>query len=99
MSNQEPIGLAGVDVISGVNQAGKPFCHIMASSPDAEVVLEGQLTPEETRKMALQWLEAAEAAESDALVMAELREAGLDDQHCAAFLVGMRKRRGDGGGK
>lgn len=88
--------LADIHIASGVSQeSGEGFCYVTAASPDAEIVLEGQLTPVEVRVMALQWLEAAEAAESDAAVVAELMETvGAPRDVAATFLVKLRKRRG-----
>lgn len=54
----------------------------------------GQLTPAEARMHALAVLEAAEAAEHDALVVAELTEGmGVEQQSALAFLVNLRGRR------
>jgi hypothetical protein len=55
----------------------------------------GQLSPEEARQHALAVLGAAEAAELDALVYAELTSAvGVNDGAAAAFLLRLRERRG-----
>jgi hypothetical protein len=87
-------GLSGIDIESGVTPAGKPFCHVRAVSPDGEVVLHGQLEPGETRALALQWLEAAEAADHDAAVFMELHEGlGLDIARTGQFLIHLRARR------
>jgi hypothetical protein len=58
----------------------------------------GQLTPAEAREHALAVLEAAAAAEHDALVFAELRDgrAGLSMEAAATFLVALRRRRAAG---
>ncbi len=77
----------GVD--SGVNEKLEPFCIVRLNDRAA-----GQLSPAEVRAMALQWLEAAEAAESDALVVAELVETvGLDMPTAGQFIMALRKRR------
>lgn len=82
----------GID--SGVNEKLEPFCVVRLNGRGA-----GQLSPAEVRAMALQWLEAAEAAESDALVTAELVEtAGLDLPTAGRFIVGLRRRRETGRG-
>ena len=54
---------------------------------------QGGLSPSDARKMAAQWLEAAEAAESDAAVLAELRLCGVPDEVIAEFMNAMRHRR------
>lgn len=79
----------GIHITSGVSLfSGEPFCAIRWGT------LAGQLTPAQVRTMALHWLEVAEAAESDALVMRELQEgAGLDLQTAGAFLLKLRERR------
>ena len=82
---------ASIDVTSGVSMFdGKPFCMI---SLDGKPI--GQLDPEEVRTMAMNWLAAAEAAESDAVVVAELRGIGLEDNAVGAFLQALRSRRAE----
>ena len=73
---------------SGVNQEGMPFCRVSLHNEPL-----GQLTPDEVRNMALAWLQAAEAAESDSAVFTELRAIGLDISACAAFIGELRDRR------
>lgn len=75
---------------SGVSAfTGKGFCTI---SVDGKPI--GQLDPEQVREMALHWLAAADAAESDAAVMAEMIETvGLDTESAARFIYALRKRR------
>jgi hypothetical protein len=84
----------GIYIHSGVSAFdGKPFCAVRWGN------LSGQLSPDEVRMMALHWMEAAAAAEQDALVMAELQEGvGLDLQTAGAVLVALRKRREITGG-
>ena len=78
-----------IAITSGLNHKLRPFNTIHVNGHAA-----GQMTPAEVRQMALQWLEAAEAAESDALIVAELMEtAGLDLQTAGAFIVALRERR------
>lgn len=86
--------LVHVEVESGVSaDTGKPFCTIRATA-EAGTVLVGQLAPAEVRGMALQFLEAAEAAEQDAHVFAELVEVvGLDEEQAARFIAHLRSRR------
>lgn len=88
-------GLAHVHIESGVSAfTGKGFCAVHAIGEDGQPIAGGQLTPEQVRTMALGWLGAAEAAEHDAAVVAELVEqVGLSQQEAAAFLHGLRKRR------
>jgi hypothetical protein len=50
--------------VSGVNERGEPFVQ-MAQTRDGKRLLLGQMTPNEARSLAMQGLEAAEAAESD----------------------------------
>lgn len=88
-------GLSGIDVASGVNQQGEPFCHVMASAVDGTQLL-GQLDPFEVRRMALGWLEAAEAAVHDAAVFRALRDdMELESEMCARFIGELRRHRGD----
>lgn len=67
-------GLEGIDIYSGVSvTAREGFCRIEATLDDGTCPT-GQLSPDEVRQMALGWLQAAEAAEHDAAVLAELTE-------------------------
>lgn len=86
--------LERIDLTSGVSAfTGEPYVHV-AAIVDGEVAGFGQLSPAEMRAHGLAALEAAEAAESDALVFAELTEtAGLEAPSAAAFLVALRARR------
>ncbi len=78
-----------IRIESGVSMFdGSPFCGVFVNG--AQV---GQMTPDEVRQMALTWLEAAEAAEHDALVVAELRDMEAKEQTIAAFLQALRARR------
>jgi hypothetical protein len=95
--------LANVEVESGVNSEGRPFCRINAvvvDGPTRTTLLEasGQLDPDEVRRMALNWLEAAESAEHDALVFNLLtRDLEAPVELAAALLVRLRTWRADGG--
>lgn len=77
-------------ISSGVNEQLEPFCTVSINGGD----LLGQLSPKEVRGLALQWLEAAEAAEQDSLVFRVAGHFGLEREHAAAFVMEMRKHRG-----
>ena len=80
----------GGDILieSGVSAfTGEGFCRI---SVDGKAV--GQLDPAEVRTMALHWLAAADAAESDAAVFAEMKTV-TDEKTAAGFLQALRDRR------
>lgn len=87
-------GLANVEVESGVAaDGGHPFCTVRAVSEDGDVLV-GQLDVPTVRKMALDWLGAAEAAEADAMILAELTETvGLDLASAGRFIASLRNRR------
>lgn len=94
------IDLSNIDVEDGVSATdGLPFCLVRAEALDGSVVMVGQLRPDEVRTMALDWLGAAEAAESDAGVAALLKQANpeLDanqqNEMVGAALVFLRGRR------
>jgi hypothetical protein len=89
------LGLVQIDVYSGVNTEGMPFCHTKATSDDGTLML-GQSTPFEVRSMALGWLHAADAAEHDAAVFNLLRsEIGVDAEAAARFIGKLREFRAD----
>ena len=84
-----------IEIEAGVNAQGKPFCRILL---DGEPV--GQLTPNQVRRMALQWLTAAEAAEHDSCVFKSLidpsrysAEQALEPAQAAAFISQLREYR------
>lgn len=77
-------------IASGVNEKLEGFCTVSINNGD----MLGQLTPEEVRAMALQWLTAAEAAESDSLVFRAAGQFGLEREHAAVMVTEMRKLRG-----
>jgi len=91
---QPPPELAGVAIQSGVSaMTGKGFCLIAAELTDGTTIT-GQLDPDEVRTLALGWLGAAEAAEHDAAVAAELTESfGIASELVAGFIVALRERR------
>ena len=64
--------LTELHVSSGVNEEGVPFVHIFARS--GKEIFMGQQTPQEIRGIAMQWIEAAEAAMQDAIVFKMLRD-------------------------
>lgn len=86
------IGLAHIEIVSGCTADAKPFCTISARMEDGTTHF-GQLSPDEVRIMALAWLEAAEAATSDALIVLGLRDVGVDDEVLAKFLMQQRWNR------
>jgi hypothetical protein len=85
-----------IEVASGVNSQGKPFCHVMVDGKPR-----GQLTPNEVRSMAMQWLEAAEAAEHDSALLRWATTVGrdgtspLDLESASALIAELRQFRGD----
>lgn len=84
--------LLHINVESGVShRTGRGFCPVQAVGENG-ILLEGQISPEEVRIMALGWLSAAEAADSDATVFALLSEIA-DQQTAAAALADLRSRR------
>lgn len=92
----------GIAIESGVNLQGKPFCHVIVDGKP-----HGQLTPNEVRRMAMNWLEAAEAAEHDSAVFRFLTsdrrpdghkvEAPLSAEGATMFIGDLRHYRGDAG--
>lgn len=84
--------LRSVDLTNGVNEHGNGFVTVAASSRDGTILI-GQLTPDEVRKMALQWLEVAEAADQDAAVLRTTRKLGIDDNLAALLVLELRKSR------
>jgi hypothetical protein len=87
--------LADVHVTSGVNDRLEGFVVVTATSGSGRFLV-GQLEPDVVRGMALQWLEAAEAAEQDAAVMRVLRKLELPDELAGAVVVELRNSRSDG---
>lgn len=69
------------------------FVTVRATAADGSWMA-GQLSPVEVRAMALQFLEAAEAADQDAIVFTMLtRDVGLPPEEAAGFVMLMRKER------
>lgn len=57
-------------------------------------IFTGQADPDEVRTMALRWLEAAEAADQDCIVMTMLtRDLDIPPEHAAGFIRAMRSER------
>lgn len=94
--------LDSLTAYSGVAVDGDhhPFVQLRAVS-GAEIVLTGQLSPDEARGLAMNILEAACAADHDALLFGLMLERLGDrpaaEQQAAAILRDMRARRGDTG--
>lgn len=87
MSSRE---LEHIEIRSGVNEKLKGFCTVVVNHGD----LIGQLSPDQVRAMALQWLEAAEAAHTDQIVTKVLIEKlDMDFDGAAEFLVMLRNAR------
>ncbi len=86
--------LNSIDMESGVSLfTGEPFVQIVVVA-DGAPVARGQLPPAEVRRHALAYLEAAEAAETDALVWHMLREeVGMSEEAVGTFLTALRARR------
>ena len=83
--------LKDIHITSGVNEKMEGFCTISVNNGD----LLGQLDPAEVRKMALQWLEAAEGAETDSIVFKMLSEMELEPHVIGGFIARMRDLRAE----
>lgn len=82
--------LKEIFIHSGLSDKLEGFCTISINGGD----LLGQLSPDEVRGLALQWLAAAEAAEQDSIVASMLtKDIGLDLNTALGFIVKMRDRR------
>jgi len=84
--------LEGIFVTSGVNEAGVGFLTVAAHGSGGTILL-GQLDPVQVRQMALDWLEAAEAAEQDAAVLRCVRKLDLPDVLAGAIITELRETR------
>jgi hypothetical protein len=98
MSDRDWAPLVEVEVVSGTAQDGpgnfRGFVTVRALAEDGSHMA-GQLSPAELRQMAMQFLEVAEAAEQDAIVMSMLvQDVELDREDAARFIMAMRGRRG-----
>jgi hypothetical protein len=94
--------LTGIEMKGGLAKDGpdqfRPFVLVSATgiAPDGEteVLLEGQISVEEVRRMALLWLEVAEAADQDRIVMMMLmRDFNVSFEGAGSFIAGMREER------
>lgn len=85
--------VAGIEVVSGAASDGRGFCTVNVTLTNG-VGYQGQLDPDTVRTMALDWLGAAEAAETDAalLVWGET-DLELDPPRIGAMLLGFRRAR------
>lgn len=80
-----------ITIISGVSLFdGRGYCEVSIGGKSI-----GQLEPVEVREMAMAWLGAADAAESDAAVVAQLRGMEIDEAGVSQFLLGLRELRVD----
>lgn len=91
-------GLTRVEVTSGTADDGdnnyRGFVTVRALAEDGSFMA-GQLGPDEVRQMAMQFLEAAEAAEQDAVVFRVLTDkVGVPVNIVAQVVMDMRKARG-----
>ena len=88
----------GIFVESGVSAfTEQGFCLVEIHDVEHKVVGTAQMTPEEVRGMALNWLTAADAAESDAGVWAVLKAADVAEGTRAGFLKSLREQRNPAG--
>lgn len=86
--------LAGIVVRSGVTESGEGFLTVVAYTADNKMIL-GQLDPATVRRMAMDWLEAAESAEQDAAVLRCIRKLELPDELAGAIIAELRDSRGE----
>lgn len=93
------IGVADmVECISGVNEKLEGFVTVRCTgnADGRHVTLLGQIDPAQARGLATQYMEVAEAAESDQHVFRELVETiGLDDETAGQFIARLRHRRAE----
>jgi hypothetical protein len=83
---------------SGVNQKGEPFIQLSKVYKSGKREIIAQLDPWQTRDCALNALSAAEAAQTDALILKFMRErVGLDPERLAMVLVDFRNFRAEFG--
>jgi hypothetical protein len=89
--------LADVYMTTGLTTAedGSYEAFVSISCQDAKGnIFTGQASPDEVRTMALRWLECAEAADQDRIVMTMLtRDLEIPAQHAAGFIRAMREER------
>ncbi len=79
----------------GLNEKLEPFVTTRAvgTAQGRTVILLGQLTPADARQLGLAMLEAAEAAEHDAIVAQEFQSIDMPFDSILAFISSLRKRR------
>lgn len=87
--------LASINVTSGVNERREPFLTVAATNGDGTTILLGQLDPTTVRRMAMDWLASAEAAEQDAAVLRIVRKLELPDELAGAVVHELRNSRAD----
>lgn len=86
--------VASIEIRSGVNPNGEPFNTVVVALEDKRMFL-GQIPPETVRSMALDWLGAAEASETDAILFRLLQnEYGLSMEAAGSFITLVRGERG-----
>lgn len=87
--------LAGISITSGATGDGRGFCRVNVELTDG-AGYQGQLSPSEVRTMALDWLGAAEAAETDgALIVFAQEELDLKPDVAGKLLLAFRHLRED----
>jgi hypothetical protein len=98
MSDESFDDLTNLKIEAGVSLFdGQAYCRIEALGTGS-FFLAGQLSPAEVRKLALSWLEAAEAAEHDAMLFGYMRDVmKMEDEAAAIVVEELRKRRAPGG--
>lgn len=84
--------LLDLNIQTTLNSNGHGLCRVTARGDD--VVLEGQIPPDMARRTAMAWMEAAEAADLEALVF-DLVSDNVDRNAALGFLAALRDRRGD----
>lgn len=84
--------LASINLTSGVNEKGDGFVSVACHTAGGRIIL-GQLDPATVRRMAMDWLESAEAAEQDAAVLRCIRKLELPDQLAAMVVTELRNTR------
>ena len=101
-TNQRIFPLTEVEVESGVNDAGEGFITLRAKGTmkGEPILLVGQLEPNRLRTQAMHFLEAAEAADTDAALFGFIREMEPDHDEAlkkaAGFIEALRNYRGAG---
>ncbi len=96
MSRRQLGDLESTEMESGVSlftDGGFCVIRVLGTVNGKPVLLRGQLSPDEMRLHALKILEIAEAAESDAAVLATYKKIGLPDEMWAHFITLLREHR------